>query len=70
MLHTYPNGDEVYLIVTFWICEDFSGEPKIDPNEVLELKWFGINEMPKEIESTLKKPFDDFIRYIKERDKI
>ena len=70
MLHTFPNGDEVYLIVSFWVCEDFSGEIKMDPNEVVELKWFDINEMPKEVEPTLKKPFDDFVRYIKERDKI
>ena len=70
MLHTYPNGDKVYLIISFWICEDFSGEIKIDPNEVIELKWFDINEMPKEIETTLKRPFSDFIKYIKERDKL
>jgi len=70
MLHTYPNGDEVYLIVSFWICEDFSGDIKIDPNEVVELRWFDINEMPKEIEPTLKKPFSDFTKYIKERDHI
>ena len=70
MLHTYPNGDKVYLIVSYWICEDFCGEPKIDPNEVVELKWFDINEMPREIESILKRPFSEFIKYIKKRDKI
>ena len=70
MLYTYPNGDKVYFILSYWICEDFSGEIKIDPDEVIELKWFDINEMPKEIEPTVKKPFDDFLKYIKERDKI
>ena len=58
------------MIVSCWICEDFSGEIKIDPNEVVELKWFDINEMPKEIESTVRKSINDFIKYIKERDKI
>jgi len=70
MLYTYPNGDKVYLIITLFICEDFSGEIKIDTNEVIELKWFSINEMPNEITPTLKKAFDDFVKYIKERDKI
>jgi mutator protein MutT len=70
MLYTYPNGDKVYLIITIFLCEDFSGEIKIDTNEVIELKWFKINEMPNEITPTLKKAFDDFVKYIKERDKI
>ena len=70
MLYTYPNGDKVYFILSYWICEDFSGEIKIDPDEVIELKWFDINEMPKEIESTVRKSINDFIKYIKERDKI
>jgi 8-oxo-dGTP pyrophosphatase MutT (NUDIX family) len=70
MLYTYPNGDKVYLIITLFICEDFSGEIKIDTNEVIEIKWFNINEMPNEIPPTLRKAFDDFVKYIKERDKI
>jgi len=70
MLYTYPNGDKVYFINTFWICEDFSGEIKIDENEVVELKWFSVNEMPKDVPKTLVKPFNDFVKYIKERDKI
>jgi len=70
MLYTYPNGDKVYLIITLFICEDFSGEIKIDTNEVIELKWFNVNEMPKNVPSTLIKPFNDFVKYIKERDKI
>jgi mutator protein MutT len=70
LLYTYPNGDKVYLIITFWLCEDYSGEIKADENEVVELKWFDINEMPKEISPTLIKPFNDFVKYIKERDGI
>jgi mutator protein MutT len=70
MLYTYPNGDKVYFINTFWICEDFSGEIKIDKKEVIELKWFNVNEIPKDISLTLVKPFNDFVKYIKERDKI
>jgi mutator protein MutT len=70
MLYTYPNGDKVYLIVPFYICEDYSGDIKIDANEVAELKWFDVNEMPKEIQPTLERAFADFVKYIKERDKL
>jgi mutator protein MutT len=70
MLYTYPNGDKAYLIVPFYICEDFSGDIKIDTGEVAELRWFHVNEMPDETMPTLKRPFDDFVKYIKERDKL
>lgn len=70
MLYTYPNGDKTYLIITMFICESFSGEIKIDTTEVVELKWFDINEIPKEVPQTLKKAFEDFVKFIKERDKI
>jgi len=26
MMHTYPNGDEVYIVGVTYICHDFSGE--------------------------------------------
>ena len=70
MLYTYPNGDKTYLVVILWICEDFSGEINIDANEVAEVKWFDVNEMPSEISPTLKKPFKDFVDYIKKRDNL
>jgi 8-oxo-dGTP pyrophosphatase MutT (NUDIX family) len=38
--------------------------------ELFEETGFDINEIPKEISPTLKKPFSDFVKYIKERDKI
>ena len=70
MLYTYPNGDKTYLIITLWICEDYSGEIKIDKNEVEELKWFDVNEIPKDISPTLKKAFNDFVVFIKRRDNV
>ena len=70
MLYTYPNGDKTYLIISLWICEEYEGDMKADAAEVLELKWFDINEIPKEIPKTLKRPFKEFAEYIKKRDNI
>ena len=70
LMYTYPNGDKAYMILTFWICEDFSGEIKIDTGEVIELKWFDINEIPEEVPITLKRPFKDIVKFIKKRDGI
>ena len=65
--YTYPNGDKVYIIDIVWICEDYSGEVKIDPDEVAELRWFGVNEIP-EISPPLRRVFADFVEFVKKRD--
>lgn len=49
MMHTYPNGDEVYIVGINYICRDFSGEIRPNTDEVLELKWFDLNELPDNI---------------------
>jgi len=49
MMYTYPNGDDVYIVGVVYTCNDFSGELIPDPKEVLELKWFDIDDLPEEI---------------------
>ena len=69
MIHTYPNGDETYIIGIILICENYTGELIKENEETLELKWFDINEPLDNISPLTKKPLNDFIGYIKERDK-
>ncbi len=45
----YPNKDEVYVVSVAYLVQDFEGELKADLDEVLELKWFDINDLPKNI---------------------
>jgi len=49
MMYTYANGDEVYIIAVTYLCNDFSGELHPEADEVLELKWFDIDNLPKDI---------------------
>jgi len=63
MAYTYPNGDQVNLVSVVYICRDFSGELLLETEETLELKWFDIKELPKEISSSDKKPFEAFIHW-------
>ena len=49
MMYTYANGDEVYIIAVTYLCNDFSGELHPEADEVLELKWFDIDYLPKDI---------------------
>lgn len=43
---TYPNGDQVYLVDNIYIISDFKGELKPQLDEVNDLKWFELNDIP------------------------
>lgn len=47
--YTYPNGDEVSTVDILYICRDYSGELRCQPEEVTELKFFAVDEIPREI---------------------
>lgn len=47
--YRYPNGDEVYNVVTAYICKDYGGVLKGDEIEVRELKFFNLTEIPSNI---------------------
>ena len=65
MMYTYPNGDEVCIVSIIYICRDFSGEMLPETDETSELKWFDINNLPKDINPTDVEPTVAFIEYIK-----
>lgn len=54
--YIYPNGDEVSNVDIVYICKDYSGELKCQENEVDELKFFGIHEIPENISPPIRKP--------------
>ncbi len=45
----YPNGDEVNTIENVFICKKYHGEIKLQKEEVLELRFFKENEIPKNL---------------------
>lgn len=65
MRHTYPNGDKVSIVQIIYICNDFSGVINCEKEEVSELKWFDIDEIPHDISPPDKKAFHSFINFIK-----
>ena len=64
MMYTYPNGDEVYIVAVTHLCTDFSGELNPEANEVLELKWFDINDLPKDISPIDTYAINAFVEYM------
>ena len=47
--YQYPHGDEVYNVVAVYICKDYSGDLIKDEDEVKELKFFPIADIPSNI---------------------
>ncbi|RND01190.1 NUDIX hydrolase [Lysinibacillus halotolerans] len=47
--YKYPHGDEVYNVVTAYICNDYEGVITREVNEVQELKFFKYHELPQNI---------------------
>ncbi len=61
LFHTYPNGDMASNLVIAYLCEDFSGKELSKTDETLDLQWFGIDNLPKNISSP-DKPILDFLK--------
>lgn len=61
--YIYPNGDEVSTIDIVYICRRYSGELKCRPKEVLELRFFGIDEVPENICRPVREPIRKYIEY-------
>lgn len=67
MHYTYPNGDEVYMVCTVYLVEEYTGNMKVDNKEVSEVKWFDIDKMPRSIHEPDQKVLEDVIRILKYR---
>lgn len=52
--YIYPNGDEVSNVDIVFICRDYSGELIRQKDEVEQLKFFDIGELPKQISPPVK----------------
>lgn len=49
MHYTYPNGDEVYIAETVYICRKYTGILKVQKDEVTEQKFFELKKLPVNI---------------------
>ncbi|ALC91647.1 ADP-ribose pyrophosphatase [Bacillus sp. FJAT-18017] len=47
--YKYPHGDEVYNVVTAYICRGYEGALRRDEEEVKELRFFPFTELPSNI---------------------
>lgn len=59
--YKYPHGDEVYNVVTTYICEDYKGNMKLQESEVKELQFFYLDNLPRNISPSDLPVLDQFI---------
>lgn len=43
---TFPNQDVVAVLATVFLCEPISGNPKVNDNESLDVRYFPLNNLP------------------------
>lgn len=62
--YTFPNGDKVSIVQIMYTCNDFTGKPESRDGETVELKWFDIDDIPKNISPPDKVAFNAFIVFM------
>ena len=52
MAYTYPNGDQVSVVDCVFVCSDYSGELRMQEEEVKALQWFAPDALPEALSPT------------------
>ena len=55
---SYPNGDQAQLFASFFECEVIGGELRMQEEEVIELGWFDLSDLPPMIACCVAKARD------------
>ena len=63
--YEYPNGDCGYGAAVIFICHEFSGDMKVQEDEVIEQRFFSLDALPADIDPRKKCLFDKVSDYIK-----
>lgn len=57
----YPNGHEVYITDVVYTCSDFKESGHTHDDEVLDVKWFSIYDLPENITYTTRDIIEKFV---------
>jgi len=65
--HTYPNGDQAYMIGVYYLCDDFTGTLAPQDDELTDLQWFALDALPSPIMPLAKEPLRQCVALLKAR---
>lgn len=58
----YPNGDEVYAVDIYYICHEYTGEIKKQEEEVLQLQFFSVKELPDNLNGNDRRAIEAIVK--------
>ena len=64
--YIYPNGDEVYNVEIIYLCRKYHGEIKMQEDEIEELRFFALEDIPEDISDPICPVVNEYIRRKKE----
>lgn len=62
--YKYPHGDEVYNVVTAFVCHNFKGVLTREESEVQKLQFFSLRELPMNINPPEEPIINEYITTI------
>ena len=57
---SYPNGDEMSYVDIVYICRDWTGTLRPQPEEVDELRWFSLDALPEPLSPPIRRQLLDW----------
>ena len=60
--YKYPHGDEVYNVVTVFICKNYEGSIKFDETEASDIRFFDLTDLPVSISPPDYPVIKDFLK--------
>ena len=62
--YEYPNQDKVYFAGAVYICREFSGEMKVQEEEVIEQAFFPLDSLPENLSPGTLEVIEKFRKYL------
>ena len=62
--YEYPNQDKVYFAGAVYICREFSGEMKVQEEEVIEQAFFPLDSLPENLSPGTLEVIEKFREYL------
>ncbi len=60
--HVYSDGNEAYIIDIVYLCDDYTGTPRAQASELLDLRWFDMDSLPDKLSPPVRTALTRFCR--------
>ena len=64
----YPNGDKIYDSLCVFLVEKYEGNLQMDNDEVADLQWFNLENLPEQLDNEDRLILQDFKKFLQNRE--